>query len=54
MRIDKPHLASAQIILKKGIDGIKASRKAEAIIDEGLSNIGKFCIELAQGKYPVC
>ena len=53
-RIDKPHLASAQIVLRKGINGIKASRKAEAIIDEGLSNIGKFCIELAQGEYPVC
>ena len=54
MRIDEPHLASAQIVLKKGVNGIKASRKAKAIIDEGLASIGKFCVELAQGKYPVC
>lgn len=53
-RIDKPHLASAQIILKKGVAQKSASRKAEEIIDRGLANIGKFCMELAEGKYPVC
>ena len=54
MRIDKPHLASAQIILTKGIGEKTVRKKAEAIIDSGLSNIGKFCVELAEGKYPVC
>lgn len=54
MRIDKPHLASAQIILTKGIGEKTVRKKAEAIIDSGLSNIGKFCAELAEGKYPVC
>ncbi|MBI5327475.1 MAG: methionine adenosyltransferase [Deltaproteobacteria bacterium] len=53
-RIDKPHLASAQIILKNGIDKRYVNKKAEEIIDDGLSNIGKFCTELADGKYPVC
>src|SRR3990172_246236 len=53
-RIDKPHLASAQIILTKGIGEKTVRKKAEAIIDSGLSNIGKFCVELAEGKYPVC
>lgn len=54
MRIDKPHLSSAQVVLKKGVDKRSVSRKAEAIIDDGLSNIGEFCKELAEGKYPVC
>jgi len=53
-RIDKPHLASAQIILHKGVDARAVSRKAEGIIENGLANIGRFCMELAAGKYPVC
>ncbi|MBI5047343.1 MAG: methionine adenosyltransferase [Deltaproteobacteria bacterium] len=53
-RIDKPHLASVQIILKKGVDKRYVNKKAEEIIDNGFSNIDKFCIELAEGKYPVC
>jgi len=53
-RIDKPHLASAQIILKKGVDERKVRRASEKIIDAGLSNIRKFCMELAKGKYSVC
>ncbi len=54
MRIDKPHLASAQVVLKKGIDKKLVAKKTECIIDDGLSNIGKFCMELAEGKYQVC
>ncbi|MBI3752922.1 MAG: methionine adenosyltransferase [Deltaproteobacteria bacterium] len=53
-RIDKPHLASAQVVLKKGVDKKTVSKKTEGIIENGLSNIGKFCAELAEGKYPVC
>ncbi|MBI3398530.1 MAG: methionine adenosyltransferase, partial [Deltaproteobacteria bacterium] len=53
-RIDKPHLASAQIILDEGINKRKVAKKTEEIIDAGLANIGKFCMELSQGKYPVC
>ncbi|MBI5893294.1 MAG: methionine adenosyltransferase [Deltaproteobacteria bacterium] len=53
-RIDKPHLASAQIILKKGADKKNAGKKANDIIDAGLSNINKLCMEIAKGKYPVC
>jgi len=53
-RIDKPHLASAQIILHKGVDARAVNRKAEGIIENGLANIGRFCMELAKGKYPVC
>src|SRR3989337_3454127 len=53
-RIDKPHLASAQIILHKGVDARAVNRKAEGIIENGLANIGRFCMELAAGKYPVC
>lgn len=54
MRIDKPHLASVQIILNRGIDEKEVIKTARGIIEQGLSNIGKFCTELAQGKYPVC
>ncbi len=54
MRIDRPHLASAQVILHKGIDESKVMRRTKEVIDEGLSKIGEFCGELAQGKYPIC
>ncbi|MBI5874929.1 MAG: methionine adenosyltransferase [Deltaproteobacteria bacterium] len=53
-RIDKPHLASAQVLLKNGVNKKLVSKKTECIIEDGLFNIGKFCAELAEGKYPVC
>ncbi len=53
-RIDRPHLASAQIILKMGVDKRKVCKKAEGMIEKGLADIGRLCMELAQGKYPVC
>jgi len=53
-RIDKPHLASAHIVLMKGVDKKMVNKKTAGIIEDGFSNIGKFCMELAEGKYPVC
>mgnify|MGYP001574181289 FL=1 len=53
-RIDRPHLASAQIILKRDVDKRKVCKKAEGMIEKGLADIGRLCMELAQGKYPVC
>src|SRR3989338_8639006 len=53
-RIDRPHLASAHIVLQRGADKRKVCKKAEGMIEKGLADIGRLCMELAQGKYPVC
>lgn len=52
--IDHPRVASAQLILEPGISLEKVSERVEEVIDRELANIGKFCLELAEGKYPVC
>ncbi len=52
--INEPQMATAQILLKRGkrIEDVK--KVAEDILKRGLDNIGKFCIELAKGRHPVC
>ncbi|MBI5286423.1 MAG: S-adenosylmethionine synthetase, partial [Deltaproteobacteria bacterium] len=54
MPVDRPQLASAQLILKEGVDPHRTAKVVEAIIEDGLSRIGEFCKELAEGRYPVC
>lgn len=53
-RIDRPHLASAHIVLQRGADKRKVCKKAEGMIEKGLADIGRLCMELARGRYPVC
>ncbi len=52
--IDQPKIASAQLILEPGVLFDSTSKKVKEIMDGRLANIGKFCEELVQGKYPVC
>ena len=52
--IDHPKIASAHLILEKGVSFSSASKKAEDIINNELKNIAHFCTELSEGKYPVC
>lgn len=52
--IDQPEMAAARILLERGrtLDEIAAT--AEDICADELSRINDFCLELAQGLYPVC
>jgi len=51
--IDKPLIASAQLVLKPGVDIRIIKADIESVIEEELKNIYKFTDELSQGKYPV-
>jgi len=52
--IDHPAIAAAQVIMK-GNNHIKTvKRKIKEVLDYELENIDKFCMELAQGKIPIC
>jgi S-adenosylmethionine synthetase len=52
--IDRPLMASAQIIPEKGMRLSDLSREAARIIEKELSGIAGFCESLAAGQYPVC
>lgn len=51
--IDHPKIAAAQVVMNSGsLNEIK--REVNEVIDKELSNIKKFCMDLAYGKYAVC
>jgi S-adenosylmethionine synthetase len=52
--IDKPQVASAQILLEPGKRIKDVAPSAEAIIGEELQDINRFCLEIAEGKYQIC
>ncbi len=52
--IDQPQMATAQVLLERGIKINEIARKAEEIFEKEFSGINKFCMELSRGKYPVC
>jgi S-adenosylmethionine synthetase len=52
--IDRPLMASVQILPEKGKKTAEMTRQAEEIMSRELSEIGKFCMELAEGVYPIC
>lgn len=52
--IDRPVIASAQVLLEQRVTFSSISRKIKEIIDKELSEIDLFCNDLLQGKYPVC
>jgi S-adenosylmethionine synthetase len=52
--IDHPAIAAAQVIMK-GNNSLEAVRREiKQVLDYELENIDKFCMELAQGKIPIC
>jgi len=51
--IDRPQIATAQLIMKKGFAGDVEEEAAE-VIEKELENIRAFCMELAAGKIPIC
>ncbi|HEY6873205.1 MAG TPA: methionine adenosyltransferase [Geobacteraceae bacterium] len=52
--IDRPQMASAQLLLEKGRRIGDISRQVEDILARELADINAFCVDLAKGKYPVC
>jgi len=52
--IDRPQLATAQLLLEKGRRINEMSGKAREVMERRFSDIGAFCAALARGEYPVC
>jgi S-adenosylmethionine synthetase len=52
--VDKPQMAAAQVLLRKGIQLKDVSKAIADIIGKELSGIAGFCKKLASGVYPVC
>ncbi len=52
--IDHPTVAAVQLITKRGTAFNKVKKAAAEIVDHELENIDKFCMDLAQGKIPIC
>ena len=52
--IDKPMMASAQVLLEKGTRLRDISHTIKHIMEEGFHHINGLCLELAEGKHSVC
>ncbi len=52
--IDRPQMASVQVLLQRGRRINEISKTAEDILKKDLAHINNFCRELSMGKYPVC
>ncbi|BCB96973.1 S-adenosylmethionine synthetase [Dissulfurispira thermophila] len=52
--IDRPQMATAQVLLERGRKINEIAKLAEEIFEQELSGINKFCMDLSKGKYPIC
>lgn len=52
--VDRPQMATAQLLFEKGRRINDIARKVEAIFERQLTEINGFCAALARGEYPVC
>ncbi len=52
--VNKPHMATAQVLPRKGVRLKDISPAVTAILEKELSEISGFCDRLAEGTYPVC
>jgi S-adenosylmethionine synthetase len=52
--IDKPMMASAQVLLEKGKRLKDISHKIKDIMEGDFRHINSLCLELSQGKHPIC
>jgi S-adenosylmethionine synthetase len=52
--IDRPQVATAQVLLERGRKVRDIVRPVEKIFDLEFSRIDRFCLELSKGKYPMC
>lgn len=52
--VDRPQVASAQILTEGKRRLMDVSRQIAGIIERELASIDRFCIDLGKGKYPIC
>ena len=52
--VNKPHMATAQVLPLKGVQLKDISQDITAILEKELSEISGFCDILAEGTYPIC
>ncbi len=52
--IDRPQVASAQVLTEDSVRLRDVSDKIGDIIERELAGIGRFCVDLSKGKYPIC
>ena len=52
--INEPHMATAQVLLRKGTRLKDVASDVTAILEKELSAISGFCDKLARGTYPIC
>jgi len=52
--IDHPAIAAAQVVMKDDSSIETIRKEIGEVLDYELENIDKFCMELAQGKIPIC
>lgn len=52
--INEPQVATAQVLLERGLRIGQITRKAEALVGKELLAINRFCSDLSRGKYPIC
>jgi len=52
--IDEPAIAAARVITKPGTTIENVRGEIAEVVDAELERIDKFCMELAEGKIPVC
>jgi S-adenosylmethionine synthetase len=52
--IDRPQVATAQVLLERGMRLSAIKQKAEDVFEREFSRISAFCRELSRGKYPIC
>ncbi len=51
--IDQPW-AAVQLIPAAGAEFEPLAKEARAVIDQELARLSEFCVELTEGRYPVC
>ena len=52
--IDKPQMATAQILFEEGRVTKEVQEYAKGIFENELRNINTLCLELGEGKHPIC
>jgi S-adenosylmethionine synthetase len=52
--VNAPQMATAQVLLKKGMKLRDIAKDVSSIIEKELSDISSFCDRLATGEFPIC
>ncbi len=52
--VDRPAMAGAQLLMEKGCHIREIKPQIQQIFEERFAELGRFCAELARGRYPVC